>query len=452
MKSDMQGRERREHSALSDRNQISPNQSSQRAPKLYREHSRRASDLESDGSASRSHSSLQRSFRHHERSTGSPRTRLEALKPRLDRSPQHGSPLRSQSPNRLRERRFGYDSPREQRSSHRLQAEGLPSTSRSLLNRSRERNVRDSKRLSPQRGTRADCSHPKQASNLGTPDSLKASSLAVERGSSKAEPAPEHQMHSATSESTGAPDRTTAAKGALTRPSNPKLDFFSMEFDAKLALHAEGLQPPYRVRPLDTLAKCRHILPPEMEESLNYSNFVHKSQEEMEQSRARVGPVRLRREAEELKYSVISRIAESVKRGPLLLLRQSYDSGKRVRVVTRHARGVRGTATGVLKAFDKHMNLVLQDVQESYTVRLKIQRRKLVPRQVARDASLEGMDPSEGGPDYELVEQSRSAFKLDHRHRNLRQIFVRGNNIVMVSQAEAAVPPSLADTAAPLGS
>lgn len=44
--------------------------------------------------------------------------------------------------------------------------------------------------------------------------------------------------------------------------------------------------------------------------------------------------------------------------GPLALLKRCYAQRRPVQVYTRHRRGLRGTATGFLKAFDKFCNLV----------------------------------------------------------------------------------------------
>jgi hypothetical protein len=49
-------------------------------------------------------------------------------------------------------------------------------------------------------------------------------------------------------------------------PHDERLDFFSPRFDALLALTTPGVQPPQPgARPLDYLAKCRALLPSEME-------------------------------------------------------------------------------------------------------------------------------------------------------------------------------------------
>ena len=69
-------------------------------------------------------------------------------------------------------------------------------------------------------------------------------------------------------------------------------------------------------------------------------------QEDIERERARSGPARVRRQAEEWKQSAVEKIAQHVSRGPLLLLKQMYFIGSRVKVVTRHSRGARGSCTG----------------------------------------------------------------------------------------------------------
>ncbi len=66
--------------------------------------------------------------------------------------------------------------------------------------------------------------------------------------------------------------------------------------------------------------------------------------------------------------NLINEMADAMRAGPLLLLRRLREERAAVRVFTRHEHGLCGVATGTLVAFDKHLNLVLLDVEESYTV------------------------------------------------------------------------------------
>ena len=70
---------------------------------------------------------------------------------------------------------------------------------------------------------------------------------------------------------------------------------------------------------------------------------------------------------------VLERLMEEAgSSGPLSLLRASI--GRPLWVVTRHRCGLRGVARGTIVAFDRHLNLVLRDVDETYTVLLRVPR------------------------------------------------------------------------------
>lgn len=67
-------------------------------------------------------------------------------------------------------------------------------------------------------------------------------------------------------------------------------------------------------------------------------------------------------------------IHAAIKEGPFAMLGQWAATRARVLVVTRHACGVHGRARGTLLAGDRFMNLVLGDVEEEYSVIIKVPR------------------------------------------------------------------------------
>lgn len=57
---------------------------------------------------------------------------------------------------------------------------------------------------------------------------------------------------------------------------------------------------------------------------------------------------------------------EKQKEGPFSALQKCVTESRKIKVSTRKLNGVRGTCTGILVAFDKHWNLAMIDVDETY--------------------------------------------------------------------------------------
>lgn len=251
-----------------------------------------------------------------------------------------------------------------------------------------------------------------------------------------------------------------------------ELDFFSPAFNAARALACIGLRPPDpTARPLDNLYRCRPLLPADHPDAAaapaqQQQQGIKGAAGAAERSRlARTSVVAARAAAKAPRTSPIEELASRVREGPLTLLRRAYAARARLRVVTRHGRGVRGVAEGALVAFDKYMNLVLRcglrctssaaccygeqdsfitapaashamlqsaalmvdvkhapcrDVEESYTVLL---------RGVERAVGLPGSG------------RTRRAPKQERRTRKLRQVFLRGDSVVLVSAVAGTLPP-----------
>lgn len=120
--------------------------------------------------------------------------------------------------------------------------------------------------------------------------------------------------------------------------------------------------------------------------------------------------------------------------GPFKLLQDSWSSSSPVRVWTRHCVGVRGVCEGVPLAFDKHMNLVLNDVIEYYQPfrtrgngglegrKKKKKKKKSDPenRHVTKTSNIMGCS---------FIIDNLDAFQI----RTLSVLFIRGDNIVLLS-------------------
>lgn len=247
-------------------------------------------------------------------------------------------------------------------------------------------------------------------------------------------------QHAGVTAASGGAAQSLRCSGAVStsfgaqNPTDPRLDFFSREFDALLALYTPGLEPPNpRARPLDFLGKCRSLLPPECEEYVAPSGPRVKQAPRPEAVAAKQRALDRQEKVKEKEQQLLAqppilhKLAEMVKDGPLSLLRRAMQQRHRVRVVTRHATGVRGVAVGYIQAFDRLCNLVLADVEEQYTVLLRFTQER------------EG----DGG-----VLKSRTVRKQEHRRRHLAQVFLRGESVVLVSMLPLGTPTAAA--AAPL--
>ena len=176
-----------------------------------------------------------------------------------------------------------------------------------------------------------------------------------------------------------------------------RLDFKSRYFDPARALAAKqpALDPPRKVRPLENVRRFRRLLPTNdparLELSRSRKDFsavpgrsvtdetktLADRAAAAANARDRAEKFRAQGEAARARVPVLETLLqESVKeKGPLSLLARAMEERRRVRVRTRHASGVRGEAYAYVKAFDRHLNLILADVTETSSQRARIQRR-----------------------------------------------------------------------------
>ena len=153
---------------------------------------------------------------------------------------------------------------------------------------------------------------------------------------------------------------------AAARGGDPRLDVASPQFDAWLALTADASSVVGLVRdvlPLDNLERARHLLPVD---DPDYVPVVapppHSSRATHPQTQPHSLP-----QAPTTEKNPIEAVAASFERGPLSVLRKAVN--QRVRVCVRRAHGRVAWCSGTRGGFDRHLNLLLRDGEESREAR-----------------------------------------------------------------------------------
>ena len=219
----------------------------------------------------------------------------------------------------------------------------------------------------------------------------------------------------------------------------PELDFGSDHFDPFMALHcstvAAVVPPVRRAAPLDFLGKCRCLLPARDEHHTGRVRLDRKEPRTKREGGARESA----RSADRRSGGVLGAIAENAAGllraqdggdggpmaaadaqpdaiGPFSVLLRCFRERRRVRVTVRRINSLHSVCTGHLRAFDKHMNVVLQNVEEVFAC---------------------GPPPR------------RQRHAQQHQHdarpfkRRLPQILIRGDNIVLIAAMPTKAVPLL---------
>lgn len=154
--------------------------------------------------------------------------------------------------------------------------------------------------------------------------------------------------------------------------------------------------------------------------------------------------------------NILQRMKTAYECSPLANLYDCIKENRKIKIWTRNYKEVRGILTGYLVAFDKHWNLILRDVDEVYLRPKKSKTPFLrdiepneslpdMPVKVPKERKNPPQQPPQPEPNSASADPEKKKKKRKKRSKNISEkrqvdkIFVRGDNIVMISTYEEEV-------------
>ena len=128
-------------------------------------------------------------------------------------------------------------------------------------------------------------------------------------------------------------------------------------------------------------------------------------------------------------------------KGPMAVLQKCVENQARVKILTRKLNGVRGSCIGVLVAFDKHWNLALVDVDETYS-RPRYRKPEYdngqtnknpeKTRQTAAEAKKHETQPETERVGQSVIRIIKTRRNTQLCQRHVPQIVLRGEHVILI--------------------
>ncbi|XP_008200791.1 U7 snRNA-associated Sm-like protein LSm11 [Tribolium castaneum] len=202
---------------------------------------------------------------------------------------------------------------------------------------------------------------------------------------------------------------------------NPKLDFFSEQFDPLLALRTPNVTIPVpNAKTHDNIHRFKSVLEGKTQAPVK-SKKTEEPQTAPVERRWLPHQLPIQTKRKTFYRNIFVRMENAV--GPLQLLKTCREKRHRIKIWTRHSHDIRGYCLAYVVAFDKHWNLALEDVEEVWT---RPKKRKIPALDSTRKLEIK---PKVLPPPITIIQSTK---KTETCSRHVSQLLLRGEHIAFI--------------------